>query len=139
MGKINYVAANDQKEGLTESGQGTVGQEFSMGHQAMLPIIGSWSDQRRRRHEEMLAEIKRLEHNNAQWAKVIDLLKRSRVDLTSVAVKEWEDATMGTDILEHDTGVAQRLELARRLEAGEVDKTLSQAELSLVLDMCRRR
>jgi hypothetical protein len=137
-GKTNFVGTSDQTKGLTESGQRKVGRELTTEFHPSPPPE-HWSEERKQRHEEMQAEIKRLEHHNAQYAKVIDLLKRSRADLTSVAVKEWEDATKGTDILEYDRDVAKRLEFARRLEAGEVDKTLSQAELLFVLDSCRRR
>ncbi|KAJ4364548.1 hypothetical protein N0V83_009144 [Neocucurbitaria cava] len=60
------------------------------------------------------AGINRLEASSEQREKLYALTLRSRIDPTSVTLKEWEDATEGTDVLEMNEEVARFVELARK-------------------------
>lgn len=85
------------------------------------------------------AEIKKLEHFLAQWALVRVLLDRSYIDLRSVTLKQWVEATEGTDIPRVSRSVAQHMEFARMLEEGEIGRDLARKNLLLAFEAIRKR
>ncbi|KAI4649464.1 hypothetical protein J4E93_003784 [Alternaria ventricosa] len=64
--------------------------------------------------------IKTLKHFIMQLDQVKALVEQSRNDPRSVTLKQWQDAAEGTDILDTNLEAAQRMELSRRLEVGEI-------------------
>jgi len=64
-------------------------------------------------------DLHHLERQNAQLEKQIGLLRRSRMDPTSVSFAQWRDAVADTDAAEKDMTVRCFMELARRREMGE--------------------
>lgn len=70
----------------------------------------------------------------AQQKKVNALLSRSRANLLSVSVEEWEEATADTDILKKNEDVAKRLLFAHRVQNGDIDLELSQQELEALFE-----
>ncbi|CAO2653599.1 Nn.00g030100.m01.CDS01 [Neocucurbitaria sp. VM-36] len=72
------------------------------------------------------AEIKKLERFLVQRQNLRVLLLRCQIDPTRVTLKEWEDATEGTDILETSKEIARFVEVARKREVSGANQTLIQ-------------